>query len=86
MTPDQTKIFVYRLLNCEVSMAELAELSIPDHTDVNVYLLNHQHVLELKGRNVPGLERFVVASMILNRVPQKTYSEQEILAEFGIFT
>lgn len=84
MAPEQIKIFVYRLLNREVTNAELADISIRDLTDINLYLLEHRKVLDLKRWDAQGLEHFVVGSMIVDKPPRNTYTEEEILTELGI--
>lgn len=80
MTSEQLLLFVYRLQRREVTPQELAQLSVDDLLAINLHLLENRRAHGLDCRD----EGFVYGSMVISEGPKRTYSEQEILAEFGI--
>ena len=80
MTSEQLLFLVYRLQRREVTTQELAQLSTNDLIAINLKLLENRRALGLDHRD----EGFVYGSMVISEGPKRTYTEQEILAEFGI--
>lgn len=80
MTSDQLLLFVHRLQRREVTTEELAHLSTDDLVAINLHLLENRRAHGLSYCD----EGFVYGSMIITAGPKRTYTEQEILAEFGI--
>jgi hypothetical protein len=85
MTSEQLLLFVYRLQRREVTTQELARLSVDDLIAINIYLLENRKAHGLDYRNEGFVnEGFVYGSMVISEGLKRTYSEEEILAEFGI--
>ncbi len=80
MTSDQLLLFVYRLQRREVTTQELAQLSTDDLIAINLHLLENRRAHGLDYRD----EGFVYGSMVITEGPKRTYSEEEIFADFGI--
>ncbi|ADI14935.1 hypothetical protein [Truepera radiovictrix] len=84
MTPEQIRLFVYRLRHQSVSREELAALSPEDLTAINLHLFRARHRRSCLGGTGPVF----YGSMVISEGPgrtysERTYSEQEILAELG---
>jgi hypothetical protein len=80
MTPEQIRLFVYRLRHQSVSRAELEVLSPKDLTAINLHLLRDRYRRGHSG----GVDLLFYGSMVISEAPKRTYSEQEILAELGV--
>lgn len=92
MTTEQINIFVYRLLLNEVTRAELEALSVEDLTAINLHLFRSRRDSKHDTHALTGPVTF--GSLAVSEGPkritacrtQRTYSEAEILAEFGVFS
>lgn len=95
VTTDEIKSFIQRLMRRELEAGELADLTTRDLGDINAYLAEHaQADLAKRGNTSDVLEPNMlepdrckpgkVPKPRLTGTATRTYSEEEILAEFGV--
>lgn len=88
MTTDEIKSFIQRLMRRELEAGELAGLTTRDLGDINAYLAAHARAGLGGGNDTP--DRFKPDGLLSLSEPgrittaKRTYTEAEILAEFGV--
>lgn len=76
--PDEIHSFIQRLLRRELKPGELSALTTRDLRDINFHLAEYANTDRSLGNKVTGL------SAASRRSPKRSYSEEEILLEFGV--
>jgi hypothetical protein len=88
VTTDEIKSFIQRLMRRELEAGELADLTTRDLGDINAYLAAHTQTDlaayddtpdRFKPDGLPGLSEPGTIT-----TAKRTYTEAEILAEFGV--
>ena len=77
MTSDEIHSFIQRLVRRELEPGELSALTTRDLGDINVYLAEYANT-DLGS----GVDTLVPA--LGTQTAKRTYSEEEILLEFGV--
>lgn len=85
MTTPEIKSFVQRLIRRELRPGELAALTTRDLDDINTYLAECAEVnLADYGYSSMGVVGATFRPSLVTAHPKRSYSEEEILAEFGV--
>ncbi len=91
VTPPEIALFIGRLMRRELAHGELSTLTTRDLDDINHYLTERAKLRQAARQRVAdrALREKVVRDKVLrSRIHavgvQQTYTEQEILAEFGL--
>lgn len=78
MTPDEIHSFIQRLVCRELRPGELSALTTRDLGDINLHLAEYANTDRSLSNKIMEL------SKTERPVPKRSYSEEEILSEFGV--
>lgn len=77
MTPNEIHSFIQRLVCRELRPGELSALTTRDLGDISFHLAEYANTDR-------GLSNKNIEAITERQTPKRTYSEEEILSEFGV--